>query len=171
MGNRKRLVSGRSRYRSDAVRPGRSRDVPGTPGARRGDAGIPVDISRLTLEFRYNDLASVEALFNDHPGEIAALVLEPETTTPPAPGFFAALTSLCRRHGALLILDETITGFRWHNGGARAYHRIESDLAIYGKGMANGVALSARVGKLLAAALAGQNVLPSWSHRPAFRGE
>ena len=91
------------------------------------DAGIPEAITRLTLKFRYNDLASLEALFDGADGnDIAAVVLEAETMTIPEPGFLESLVvSLCRARGALVILDESITGFRWHNGGARAFHRMD----------------------------------------------
>jgi hypothetical protein len=89
-------------------------------------AGVPQAVTELTHSFRYNDLASLEALFDAHPGQIAAVVLEAETSTPPAPGFLESLAAVSRRCGALVILDEMITGFRWHNGGARAFHRPRS---------------------------------------------
>jgi glutamate-1-semialdehyde 2,1-aminomutase len=111
------------------------------------DAGIPQAISGLTLKFRYNDLASLKALFDHHPDSIAAVVLEAETTTPPAAGFLDALVTLCHSRGALVILDEMITGFRWHNGGARAFHQIKPDLVTYGKALGNGSAVSALVGR------------------------
>jgi glutamate-1-semialdehyde 2,1-aminomutase len=111
------------------------------------DAGIPAAISELTVKFRYNDLASVEALFERHPDQIAAVVLEAETALSPAPGFLQELTRLCRAHGALLVLDELITGFRWHNGGARAFFGLEPDLVAYGKALGNGFAVSALVGR------------------------
>jgi glutamate-1-semialdehyde 2,1-aminomutase len=110
------------------------------------NAGIPKAISDLTLSFRYNDLASLEAAFDAHPGQIAAVVLEPETTTPPGPGFLPALIALAHARGALVIFDEMITGFRWHNGGARAFHHVEPDLVAYGKALGNGFAVSALVG-------------------------
>jgi glutamate-1-semialdehyde 2,1-aminomutase len=111
------------------------------------NAGIPQAISELTLKFRYNDPASLAALFDQHSGEIAAVILEAETTTPPAAGFFDSLVQLCRANGALLVLDEMITGFRWHNGGASAFHHIDADLRAYGKALGNGCAVSALVGK------------------------
>jgi glutamate-1-semialdehyde 2,1-aminomutase len=110
-------------------------------------AGVPQAVADLTHSFRYNDLASVEALFDAHPGQIAAVVLEAEASTPPAPGFLDALTTLSRRNGALVVLDEMITGFRWHNGGARAFHRLDPDLVAYGKALGNGFAVSALVGR------------------------
>jgi glutamate-1-semialdehyde 2,1-aminomutase len=112
------------------------------------DAGIPEAISRLTLKFHYNDLASLEALFAGPGGDdIAAVVMEAETITRPEPGFLSSLAALCRARGALLILDESITGFRWHNGGARAFYNLDPDLVVYGKALGNGFAISALVGR------------------------
>jgi glutamate-1-semialdehyde 2,1-aminomutase len=110
-------------------------------------AGIPEAVRPLTVPFSYNDLPSLESVFDTYPGQIAAVVLEPETVEPPAPGFFAGLRELCDRHGALLILDEIITGFRWHERGAQFLYAIEPDLCTFGKGMANGLPLSALAGR------------------------
>jgi len=110
-------------------------------------AGIPDSVRPLTVQFSYNDLASLEALFEVHPGQIAAVVLEAETVEPPAPGFFAGLRELCDRNGALLVLDEIITGFRWHERGAQYLYSIEPDLCTFGKGIANGLPLSALAGR------------------------
>jgi glutamate-1-semialdehyde 2,1-aminomutase len=116
-------------------------------GSTPVDAGIPASTSELTVKFRYNDLASLESLFERFPQQLAAVVLEAETATPPQPGFLEALTSLCRAQGALVVLDEMITGFRWHNGGARAYYGLDPDLAAYGKALGNGFGVSALVGR------------------------
>jgi glutamate-1-semialdehyde 2,1-aminomutase len=110
-------------------------------------AGIPEAVRPLTVPFSYNDLPSLESLFGAYPGQIAAVVLEAETGEPPAPGFFTGLRELCDRHGALLILDEIITGFRWHERGAQFIYAIEPDLCTFGKGMANGFPLSALAGR------------------------
>jgi glutamate-1-semialdehyde 2,1-aminomutase len=110
-------------------------------------AGIPDDEGRLTVQFDYNDLSSLAGLFAAHPGRIAAVVLEAETGEPPAPGFFDGLRRLCDQHGALLVLDEIITGFRWHERGAQFLYQIEPDLCTFGKGMANGYPLSALAGR------------------------
>lgn len=115
--------------------------VSGMPG------GIPQAIRDLTLKFTYNDLASLEALFDAHPGQVAAVVLEAEKETAPAPGFFEGLRALCDRHGAVFVLDEMITGFRWHDGGAQAYYGIRPDLSTFGKGLANGFSVSALAGR------------------------
>ena len=110
-------------------------------------AGIPEATRRLTLQFSYNDLPDVARLFDAHPGRIAAVILEAETVQPPAPGYFDGLHRMCDQHGALLILDETITGFRWHERGAQFVHDIEPDLSTFGKGIANGYPLSALTGR------------------------
>jgi glutamate-1-semialdehyde 2,1-aminomutase len=110
-------------------------------------AGIPKAIKRLTVQFSYNDLQSLEEQFLAHPGQIAAVILEAETVVPPAPGFFPGLRSLCDRHGALLILDEAITGFRWHVRGAQFVYDIAPDLSTFSKGLANSLPLSALAGR------------------------
>ena len=109
-------------------------------------AGIPA-AERLTVQFSYNDLPSLAELFERYPGQIAAVVLEAETVEPPAPGYFDGLRRLCDQHGALLILDEIITGFRWHERGAQFVYGIEPDLCTFGKGMANGFPVSALAGR------------------------
>ncbi len=110
-------------------------------------AGIPAGIDEQTLTFHYDDLASVEALLERHPGEIACFVLEPERTAPPSEGFLSRLQDLLRADGALLVFDENVTGFRWHTGGAQEVHRLTPDLSTWGKGIANGFALSALAGR------------------------
>lgn len=111
------------------------------------DAGIPQAIKDLTLKFRYNDLESVSGLFRKHPGKIAAVILEAEKEIPPANDFLLKLKELCRAEGALFILDEMITGFRWHNGGAQMFYGITPDLSTFGKALGNGFALSALAGR------------------------
>jgi glutamate-1-semialdehyde 2,1-aminomutase len=110
-------------------------------------AGIPAAVSALTVGFRYNDLASAEALFTAHPGQIACLLLEVEKDVPPAPGFLAGLRRLCDREGTVLVFDEIITGFRWHNQGAQAHHGVRPDLSTWGKALANGFSLAALTGR------------------------
>lgn len=109
-------------------------------------AGIPAS-ERLTVHFSYNDLPSLAQLFDEYPDRIAAVVLEAETVEPPAPGYFDGLRRLCDQNGALLILDEIITGFRWHERGAQFVYRIEPDLCTFSKGLANGLPLSALAGR------------------------
>jgi len=110
-------------------------------------AGIPPEATQLTATFRYNDIASVEALFDRHPGRIACLIMEAERTTPPKDGFLLKVQELCRKNGALFVLDEMITGFRWHLKGAQYIHGLDPDLAGFGKALANGFSVSALAGK------------------------
>jgi glutamate-1-semialdehyde 2,1-aminomutase len=110
-------------------------------------AGIPKSVEPLTVQFSYNDLADMARVFDEYPGQIAAVILEAETVEPPADGYFTGLRRLCDAHGALLVLDEMITGFRWHERGAQFIYGIEPDLCTFGKGLANGFPLSALAGR------------------------
>ena len=109
--------------------------------------GIPASVEDLTLTFRYDDLASVEELLSRHPGEIACFILEPERASPPSEGYLQRLHELVAADGALLVLDENVSGFRWHTGGAQEVHDVTPDLSTWGKGIANGFALSALAGR------------------------
>lgn len=111
------------------------------------DGGIPQVERSMTLRFKYNDLESLRRLFLDHPGRIAAVFLEAVRTDEPAEGFLQGLQDLCREHGAVLVFDEVITGFRFHLGGAQKLYGVVPDLAIFGKALANGFSLSALCGK------------------------
>jgi glutamate-1-semialdehyde 2,1-aminomutase len=111
------------------------------------DAGIPAAVSSLSLRFRYNNLADLERVLSAHEGQVACVVMEAATAVEPAEGFLPAAVELCHAHGALFVLDEMITGFRWHVGGAQATYGIEPDLSTFGKAIANGFALSALVGR------------------------
>jgi len=110
-------------------------------------SGIPKQISDLTLEFPYNDLAVLRELFDQYPGRIAGVILEAEAGDPPGPGFLSGVKLLCERAGAVLIFDEMITGFRWHLGGAQKFHGVVPHLSTFGKAIGNGFALSALAGK------------------------
>ena len=110
-------------------------------------AGIPHAIRDLTVRFRFNDAMSLEALFQANPGRIACVMLEAETATAPSPGFLGDVRSLCDKYGALMVLDEMITGFRWDVGGAQRVHGVVPDLSTFGKAIANGFALAALAGR------------------------
>lgn len=110
-------------------------------------SGVPDAVRRMTVGFRYNKLASLQALFDEYPGRIACVMMEVETTEAPHPGFLQGVRDLAHRNGALFILDETITGFRLHLGGGQALHGIDPDLSTFGKAIANGFAVSALAGK------------------------
>ena len=111
------------------------------------DAGIPQQVKELTLGFRYNDINSVERIFQEHPNRIAGLIMEPAKYEDPTDNFLHRVQDLCRKNGAVFILDEMITGFRWQVGGGQQYYDIEPDLSTFGKAMANGFSVSALLGK------------------------
>jgi glutamate-1-semialdehyde 2,1-aminomutase len=111
------------------------------------NAGIPQVIRDLTVKFHYNDLASLDRLFSEYPGRIAAVFLEPEKDKEPRDGFLHEAHKLCQQQGAVFVLDEMITGFRWHLGGGQGYHGVVPDLSCWGKALGNGFAVSALVGK------------------------
>lgn len=116
-------------------------------GTTAVNAGVPETVKQLTTTFRYNDLESVRALFNRYPGRIAAIILEAARGEEPRDGFLHKLKALCHENGALFILDEMITGFRWHAGGAQKYYDIVPDLCAFGKALANGFSVSALAGQ------------------------
>jgi glutamate-1-semialdehyde 2,1-aminomutase len=110
-------------------------------------AGIPDCVKQLTVKFRFNDMASVKELFDKYPSKIACVILEAEKYDPPADGFLEELLGTVHANGAVFILDEMITGFRWHLGGAQKKYGIVPDLSAFGKAMGNGFAISALAGK------------------------
>lgn len=116
-------------------------------GSTAMPGGIPEIIRRQTLKFHYNDLPSLTDLFAAHPDQIACVVMEAEIAEAPAEGYLQGVIDLCHAHGALFVLDEMITGFRWHNGGAQTLYGIRPDLSTFGKGIGNGFAVSALVGR------------------------
>ena len=109
--------------------------------------GIPAWVREQTVKFHYNDLGSLEALFERHSQQIACVVMEAARLEEPQPGYLHAVQACCRRHGALLVIDEMITGFRWHLGGAQSLFGFTPDLSTFGKALANGFSVSALVGK------------------------
>ncbi|MGM9628800.1 MAG: glutamate-1-semialdehyde 2,1-aminomutase [Faecousia sp.] len=115
----------------------------GTPDS----AGVPREIAGDTLTASYNDLASVEGLLKANPGQVAAVIVEPVAANmgvvPPQPGFLQGLRRLCDESGALLILDEVITGFRLAPGGAQEYYGVRADLVTYGKIIGGGMPVGA----------------------------
>lgn len=121
------------------------------------DAGIPAAVKELTVTFKYNDLGSVEHLFDRYPGEIACVFTEVEKETPPNPGFLEGVRDVCHKHGAVFVLDEMICGFRWHIGGGGAYYGVTADLAAFGKALGNGFSVSALAGKREIMQLGGYN--------------
>ena len=111
------------------------------------NAGIPEAVRRQVVKFRYNDLASLEALFAEHPRGIACVVMEPARTEEPQPGYLERLKALTHANGAVLVFDEMITGFRWNLGGAQHVYGVTADLCTFGKALANGFSVSALAGR------------------------
>ena len=115
-------------------------------GSTLRNRGVPQAVSSLTHAFEYNNLDSLHTLFAEYPGEFAAVILEPMNVVYPQPGFLESVRELTHAHGALLVFDETITGFRFANGGAQELFGVTPDLATFGKGLANGYAVAAVAG-------------------------
>jgi glutamate-1-semialdehyde 2,1-aminomutase len=109
--------------------------------------GVPKATRDLSHVFIYNELDSLRSVLEQHPGEYAAVILEPMNAVDPHPGFLEGVKSLAHEHGALLIFDETITGFRYSKGGAQGLFGVTPDLATFGKGLANGYPVSAVAGR------------------------
>jgi glutamate-1-semialdehyde 2,1-aminomutase len=113
--------------------------------------GVPPGATQDTLTAPFNDLSAVEALFAQFPDEIAAVILEPVAgnmgVVPPVDGFLPGLRALTRDHGALLIFDEVMTGFRVALGGAQEMYDIDPDLTTLGKVIGGGLPVGAYAGK------------------------
>jgi glutamate-1-semialdehyde 2,1-aminomutase len=131
--------------------------------------GIPQETIEKTKMFKYNDISSLEALIDKHPGQFACVVLEPAALECPAIGkdtagccgqafctrpyatstdnYLQQVQRLCKKHGIVFVLDEMITGFRWHMKGAQHMYGVTPDLCTFGKAMANGFAVACVAGK------------------------
>lgn len=137
----------------------------GTTPVKRG---IPEEHYSTTLLFDFNNIESLKALFDRHPNQIAAVMMEPITTITPCPtgrtclfdgtcqgvkcascepNFLFQVQALCKQNQAVFVLDEMISGFRFGFPGAQTFYGIQPDLSTFGKGMANGFALAALVGR------------------------
>jgi glutamate-1-semialdehyde 2,1-aminomutase len=115
-------------------------------------AGVPEKFADLTVALPFNDLAAVRHAFRRNSGEIAAIILEPIPANAglyfPAPGFLEGLREECTRHGALLIFDEVMTGFRVARGGAQEIYGIRPDLTALGKVIGGGLPVGAFGGSI-----------------------
>ena len=113
--------------------------------------GVPANTVKDTRVANFNDLESVEALFKKYPEQIAAIIVEPVAgnmgVVPPIPGFLQGLRKITTQHGALLIFDEVMTGFRVHPGGAQTLYNIKPDLTTLGKVIGGGLPVGAYGGK------------------------
>ena len=119
-------------------------------GGHPSSAGVPVGAAKDTLTAQFNDLNSVKELLEGNPGQVAAVIVEPVAANMgvvnPTPGFLPGLRELCDRHGALLIFDEVITGFRLALGGAQEYFGVKADLVTFGKIIGGGMPVGAYCG-------------------------
>lgn len=109
--------------------------------------GIPPIMKQLSFTFEYNNIESLKELFDKYRDEFAAVIMEPVGVTPPQKDFLKEVKKITHKNGAILIFDEIITGFRFSLGGAQEYFDVIPDLAAFGKAMANGMPMSALVGK------------------------
>ncbi len=130
--------------------------------------GIPTRTIEQTKTFTYNDIGSLERLIEEYPNQLACVILEPASIDCPATSkelagccgqaictrhackpqnYLQEVEALCRKHGIVFILDETITGFRWHMKGAQHVYGVTPDLCTFGKAMANGFSVAAVAGK------------------------
>jgi glutamate-1-semialdehyde 2,1-aminomutase len=128
--------------------------------------GIPEVLRPLVRSFPYGNLDALRAQLSDHEGRVAAVVMEPLNTFEPPPGYLQGVRALAHEHGALLVFDEVLTGFRTSSGGAQQHYGVEPDLTCLGKAMGNGMPLSALAGRRELMAM-----LPSIGLGLTFRGE
>lgn len=116
-------------------------------GTTTRSKGVPEAVRRLTVPFEYNNISSLARIFEEHPGQVAAVVMEPVGVIEPRDGFLRQVADLTHREGALLVFDEVVTGFRLALGGAQEYYGVTPDMACFGKAIANGYPLSVVAGR------------------------
>lgn len=116
-------------------------------GTTTRNKGVPHAVRELTFTFEYNNIDSLKKIFDENKNEIAAVIMEPVGVIEPEDSFLEKVKDITHKNGALLVFDEIITGFRLSLGGAQEYYNVIPDLACFGKAMANGMPLSAVVGK------------------------
>ena len=116
-------------------------------GSTTRDLGVPKATRELTHKFVYNDIASLKDKLLELKDNVAAVILEPVNIVAPKDNFLQKVKELTHEAGAVLIFDETVTGFRYANGGAQEFFDVTPDLATFGKGLANGYPISAVAGK------------------------
>lgn len=115
--------------------------------ATKKSAGVPKVLKKYIYKFDYNDIESLKKLFKKFKGRAAAVIMEPTYYWPPKNNFLQKVKKLAHQNKALLIFDEIVTGFRWHSGGAQKLLGVTPDISCFGKSMANGMPISAVVGK------------------------
>jgi glutamate-1-semialdehyde 2,1-aminomutase len=109
--------------------------------------GVPKGLRGTSIPFQYNRLDQLQAIFDQHPGEVAAVVMEPIRNEIPDPGFLEAVKALAKSNGAVLVFDEVSSGFRLTTGGAHRVLGVEPDVAVFAKAMSNGYPMSAIIGR------------------------
>jgi glutamate-1-semialdehyde 2,1-aminomutase len=115
-------------------------------GSTSRNKGVPKATSDLTEVFKYNDLESLRKILSEK-NDVACVVMEPMNLSFPNPGFLEGVRELTKNHGVVLVFDETITGFRFSEGGAQELFNVIPDISTFGKGIANGFPLSVISGK------------------------
>jgi glutamate-1-semialdehyde aminotransferase len=126
-------------------------------GSKPNNSGVPAEYTSLTLSFKYNDIKSLETLFEQYPNQIACVMLEPMEFDFPVDNFLHKVKDLCKKNGAVFVLDEMITGFKLGFPGAHTMLGIEADLTTWGKGVANGFSTCLLAGKREIMELGGVN--------------
>ncbi len=116
-------------------------------GVNPRNEGVPACVRELTHKFGYNNIESLEKLFNEYKNQFAAVIMEPMNKEEPKNNFLEEVKELTHKNKVLLIFDEMVTGFRFSLGGAQEYFNTTPDLACFGKSMGNGVPISAIVGR------------------------
>jgi glutamate-1-semialdehyde 2,1-aminomutase/spore coat polysaccharide biosynthesis protein SpsF len=116
-------------------------------GSTSRHKGVPPAVRELVHSFPYNDLAALRAILEAHPGEFAAVTMEPANFVPPQPGYLQGVKNLAHEHGALLVFDEICSGFHFGLGGAQKRFGVTPDLAAFGKAMGNGYPIAVVVGR------------------------
>jgi len=116
-------------------------------GSTVNNKGVPKAVCDLTKSFEYNNISSLRDLFEKFPNQIAAVILEPIQGDGAKEGYLQELKELTEKNGAVLIFDEVVSGFRYALGGASELYNVKPDLVTFGKGMGNGLPISAVAGK------------------------
>ncbi|MBE2267255.1 MAG: aminotransferase class III-fold pyridoxal phosphate-dependent enzyme [Anaerolinea sp.] len=130
-------------------------------------AGVPRGLVGTSLPFRYNHLEELQAIVDDNPGEIAAIVMEPIRGDEPEPGFLEGVRALADKIGAVYIIDEITAGFRLNNGGAHLLYGVQPDIAVFAKAISNGYPMGAVIGRGAVMQAAQQTFISStqWTER------
>lgn len=108
--------------------------------------GVPKGLAGTVLPFRYNCLSELESIIRDNP-DLGVIKMEVSRSTGPEPGFLQGVRSLANRHGLVLIFDECTSGFRQTNGGLHLHYGVEPDMAMFGKALGNGYAITGVIGR------------------------